>query len=110
MRYRHALACSCAAITLVAASGALHAQAAPGETPPVPAANAPQTQVATPPVNADQAGDNGAQEIVVTGTSIRGAPPVGSNLISVGQAQIQATPAQSVQQILKSVPAVVGLG
>jgi len=50
------------------------------------------------------------EEVVVTGSSIRGAPPIGSNLVSVGQAQIQATPAQSVQQILKSVPAVTGLG
>ncbi|PZU07552.1 TonB-dependent receptor [Sphingomonas sp.] len=58
-----------------------------------------------PAVDADA-----AKEIIVTGSSIRGAPPVGSNLISIGQAQINATPAQSVQQVLKTVPAVVGLG
>ena len=107
MRFRNALASSCASIAVLACAGIVHAQA-PGETPP---ASAPQTRVAQTPVVADQAAaDNSAQEIVVTGTSIRGAPPVGSNLISVGQAQIQATPAQSIQQILKSVPAVVGLG
>ena len=82
------------------------------DAPPVPevGASAPQTAVAQPPVAAAELPSQDSQEIVVTGTSIRGAPPVGSNLISVGQAQIQATPAQSVQQILKSVPAVVGLG
>ena len=47
--------------------------------------------------------------IVVTGTSIRGVAPVGSNLISVGRQAIEQTGVQTVQQILKTVPAVVGL-
>lgn len=46
--------------------------------------------------------------IVVTGSSIRGAPAVGSNLISVGRDMIEETAAQSVQDLLKSVPAVWG--
>ena len=54
--------------------------------------------------------DTKVQEIVVTGTSIRGVAPVGSSVIAVGQDAIQKTAAQSVQQILQSVPAVVGLG
>ncbi len=99
---------------LSAATGAFaQAAAAPGDAlPQSPAATAspPQTQVATPTVSAPNSVPEAADEIVVTGSSIRGAPPVGSNLISVGQAQIQSTPAQSVQQILKSVPAVTGLG
>src|SRR5687768_9241252 len=49
-------------------------------------------------------------EVIVTGSSIRGAPPVGSNLVQVGQEDIQKTGAQTVQQILRSVPAVVGMG
>jgi iron complex outermembrane receptor protein len=49
-------------------------------------------------------------EVVVTGSTIRGAPPVGSNLITVGQDNIQKTGAQTVQQVLRSVPAVVGMG
>lgn len=59
-----------------------------------------------------QAIDGGREvgEVVVTGSSLRGAPPVGSNLISVGQEQIQNTGAQTVQQVLRSVPAVVGMG
>ena len=51
-----------------------------------------------------------AEEIVVTGSSIKGVAPVGSNLISVGRESIEKTNAQTVQQILRSVPAVVGLG
>ncbi len=49
-------------------------------------------------------------EIVVTGSSIKGVAPVGSNLISVSAAAIEKTNAQTVQQILRTVPAVVGLG
>ncbi|MFL6774885.1 MAG: TonB-dependent receptor domain-containing protein [Sphingomicrobium sp.] len=47
--------------------------------------------------------------IVITGTSIRGVAPVGSNLISVGREAIENTAVQTVQQVLKTVPAVVGL-
>ena len=68
----------------------------------------PQNPVATPAIGADNAVPEQGNEVVVTGSSIRGAPPVGSNLISVGQAQIQATPAQSVAQILKTVPQITG--
>src|SRR4051812_6767001 len=50
------------------------------------------------------------EEIIVTGSSIRGAAPVGSNLIAVGQADIEKTGAQTIQQVLRSVPSVVGLG
>jgi iron complex outermembrane receptor protein len=51
-----------------------------------------------------------AAEIVVTGSSLKGVAPVGSNLISVTSEAIEKTNAQTVQQILRSVPAVVGLG
>jgi iron complex outermembrane receptor protein len=51
-----------------------------------------------------------AAEIVVTGSSLKGVAPVGSNLISVTADAIEKTNAQTVQQILRSVPAVVGLG
>ena len=50
------------------------------------------------------------EEIVITGTSIRGAAPVGANLITVGRDQIAETGAQTMQQILSSVPAVTGFG
>jgi iron complex outermembrane recepter protein len=48
------------------------------------------------------------QEIVVTGSSIRGAPPIGSNLISVGRDAIEDNAVQTVQELLQTVPAVWG--
>ena len=56
------------------------------------------------------AADTQVEEIIVTGTSIRGVAPVGANVITVGQDDIQNTGAQTVQQVLRSVPAVVGMG
>jgi iron complex outermembrane receptor protein len=50
------------------------------------------------------------QEVVVTGTSIRGAAPVGSNLITVGREEIESSGAQTIQQVLRSVPSVTGFG
>src|SRR4051812_20956640 len=50
------------------------------------------------------------EEVVVTGTSIRGAAPVGANLITVGRDEIESSGAQTLQQVLKSVPAVTGFG
>src|SRR5476651_1930260 len=50
------------------------------------------------------------EEVTVTGTSIRGVQPVGANLISVGRDDIDKTAAQTVQQILKQVPALSNLG
>ncbi len=50
------------------------------------------------------------QEVVITGTSIRGTTPVGANLITVGRDAIAATGAQTMQQILASVPAITGFG
>lgn len=73
--------------------------------PQISAARAGQDQAAT------AAADDGQDaEIVVTGSSIKGVAPVGSNLISVTADAIEKTNAQSVQQILRTVPAVVGLG
>ncbi len=48
-------------------------------------------------------------EIIVTGSSIKGVAPVGSNLTTLSHAQIENTAAQSIQQVLKSAPAVTGL-
>ncbi len=58
-----------------------------------------------------QAADDAAatKEIVVTGSSIKGVAPVGSNLVTVSKDDIAKLGANTVQQVLKSVPAVVGL-
>lgn len=50
-----------------------------------------------------------AADIIVTGSSLKGVAPVGSNLTTVGRAELESSGAQTVQQVLKSVPAVVGL-
>jgi iron complex outermembrane receptor protein len=50
------------------------------------------------------------EEVVVTGTSIRGVAPVGSNLTTIGIADIKATGATVVQGILASTPQLMGLG
>ena len=48
-------------------------------------------------------------EIVVTGSSLKGVAPVGSNLVTVDRGDIENLGANTVQQVLKSVPAIVGL-
>ncbi len=57
---------------------------------------------------ADEAEEDKA-EIVVTGTSLKGVAPVGSSVTTVGRAEIDDTSVQTVQQLLKTVPSVVGL-
>src|ERR1051326_1985319 len=44
------------------------------------------------------------ETVVVTGSSIRGAAPVGSNLITVDRATIEATGAQTTQELITSIP------
>lgn len=43
-------------------------------------------------------------EIVVTGTSIRGVPPTGSNLIQLGAEEVVTTGASTTQELLANVP------
>jgi iron complex outermembrane receptor protein len=50
------------------------------------------------------------EEVTVTGTSIRGTAPVGSNLTSVTQEDIKATGATTVQGIMANVPQLMGMG
>src|SRR5258708_305283 len=57
-----------------------------------------------------QAASNTVEEVVVTGTSIRGVAPVGSNLTTIGAEDIKATGATVVQGILASTPQLMGLG
>ena len=52
------------------------------------------------------ASDQAVEEVVVTGTSIRGTAPVGSNLITVDQKAIEAAGAVNVQQLLQTVTAI----
>jgi iron complex outermembrane receptor protein len=52
----------------------------------------------------DNAGSTDLQEIVVTGTSIRGAPPIGSQLITLDSAAIVATGVTNTADLLATVP------
>ncbi len=74
---------SAAATTVVAAAAATAAPAAPAATTAAAAPNA----------------ENELDEVVVTGTSIRGVAPVGSNLITLGRDQIDQTGAISLEQL-----------
>jgi iron complex outermembrane receptor protein len=75
---------------------------------------AAQMAQATPPAAAANAAvaahSDDLDAIVVTGTSIRGEAPVGSNLVTVDRQQIDQTSAQTVQQILRTVPSITGSG
>jgi iron complex outermembrane recepter protein len=70
-----------------------------------------QAVAETPAAIASSAGPaENLDEIIVTGTSIRGVAPVGSNLVTIGRLQIDQTSAQTVQQILRTVPSITGSG
>jgi iron complex outermembrane receptor protein len=79
------------------ATTVLAALAAPAFAQQAPAAAAPAASQTT------------LQEIVVTGTSIRGVAPVGATVLSVDQQVIEKTANQTAQQILQNIPAVSGL-
>jgi len=58
------------------------------------------------PALAQANGDGGeaTEQVVVTGTSIRGVAPVGSNVISVGQDAIEAAAPVNTTQLLNTIP------
>lgn len=66
------------------------------------------------PLHAQEAAQPSSEleEVVITatGTSIRGIAPVGANLITVDHQAIVESGAQTVQQILDTVPAITGFG
>ena len=95
-QFKTKLLLSTAAVVLGLAAPAVVTAQEAAESPPAAAtANQPEEKL---------------EEVVVTGTSIRGAPPVGSNVITVGREAIEATSVQSAQQLLKLVPAITGMG
>jgi iron complex outermembrane receptor protein len=67
---------------------------------PAPQGPAPLAQ------GAGGADSTALEEVVVTGTSIRGVAPIGSNVITVDQAAMQAVGATSVSQLVNTVPAI----
>jgi len=83
----------------VLAAGTAGAQTAGDQTPANP----------TPVTSADTSAES-IREIVVTGSKIRGVAPVGSNLISVGQATIEKTAPVNVSQLVNTVPSISTAG
>ncbi|MDB5706679.1 MAG: TonB-dependent receptor, partial [Sphingomonas bacterium] len=51
-----------------------------------------------------------SKDIIVTGTSIKGVAPIGSNLVSVGQATIEKTAPVNVSELVNTVPAITTNG
>jgi len=50
------------------------------------------------------------EQVVVTGTSIRGVQPTGSNIITATRVDLDKTNVQSMQQIYKTIPALSNMG
>lgn len=88
-----------ACLTLVAGSGLFYAAQCDA-----------QATTSGPGDTAAAAQDQVLQEVVVTGTLIRGAVPVGSTLIALDQSQLQATGGNDVIGMLLNVPQVSPLG
>lgn len=63
-----------------------------------------QSADASPPQPAQDESVADLEEIVVTGTSIRGVPPVGSNLIGMTRQDIETLGAANTPDLLASVP------
>jgi iron complex outermembrane receptor protein len=98
------------------ATGAAAQTAGQQNTPTQPVGTAEPGQDEASSAEADAAAIQGSdsaadsEEIVVTGTSLRGVAPVGSNLVSVSREAIEDTGAQTLQQILKTVPQITAAG
>lgn len=93
---KHALIASLYLVTL--AHPALAQETAPPAEPPAAPPQAESTDTAT------------EEDIVVTGSRIRGTGPVGSNLISVGAQDMEQQPTATVTEFLRKVPQIQGFG
>jgi iron complex outermembrane receptor protein len=87
---RHQIFAATSLVALIAA-GTAHAQTTPAFGQPVPA-------------------DQSIQEIVVTGTQIRGVAPVGAPVITVGRQEIEDSGLTTTADILHDIPQVTLLG
>ncbi|MBU3078225.1 TonB-dependent receptor domain-containing protein [Sphingomonas quercus] len=94
------------ATTALALSLGLAAPAFAQDQAPAPANAEPTSPPASAPLSAAPAQD----EIVVTGSSIRGVAPVGSALIGVTRDTIQATAPANTKELLSNVPQLGNFG
>lgn len=91
-------------VAMVLIPGAAFAQSTP---PASPATTAPADDTALPQDTlADGSAVDNAKDIIVTGTSIKGVAPVGSNLVSVGRATIEKTAPINLSELTNTVPAI----
>ncbi|HEX8662106.1 MAG TPA: TonB-dependent receptor plug domain-containing protein, partial [Brevundimonas sp.] len=85
------------------------------QTPDTPGAEAP-TQTPEPIIDAEDAQamaseeEAEVEEVVVTGTSIRGVAPAGSPVLAITPEQIQNNPATTATELLRQLPQVFNLG
>jgi len=80
-------------------------------TTPVAVQPVPQTTVSAPGTASTTSTDNAnLQEIVVTGTSLRGVAPAGAEEFALDSTQIQATNVQSTDQLLATIPQLSSFG
>jgi iron complex outermembrane receptor protein len=94
----------------IALGTALCIVATPAWAQSTPGAEATQVTPETSlPTADDQSVAEPQQDIVVTGTSIRGVAPIGSNLVAVGAEALHDTGAQTVTGALASVPSLSGI-
>ncbi|WP_182466686.1 TonB-dependent receptor domain-containing protein [Sphingomonas gilva] len=100
-RTRRALALTTAALMCGASGTALAQDAAQ----PAAGVNAPPQDIAEPTPE-----ETTAEDIIVTGSRIRGVAPVGSSVITLGSESLEKTPATNVVDLLRRVPQVSGAG
>ena len=91
-------------VAMVLIPGAAFAQTTPATTAPTDDTALPQDTLT------DGSAVDNAKDIIVTGTSIKGVAPVGSNLVSVGRATIEKTAPINLSELTNTVPAISTAG
>jgi len=96
-------------VAMVLVPGTAFAQATPSTTPPATTTQSDDTALPQDTLTDGSAVDN-SKDIIVTGTSIKGVAPVGSNLVSVGRATIEKTAPINLSELTNTVPAISTAG
>ncbi len=84
--------------------------ASPAVAQIAPVAQSPDNNAAPPTTAPSNDDSSRAPDIVVTGSLIRGAAPVGSSLIAVGRDTLVETGTLTISDALKEIPQITGLG
>lgn len=92
------------------AIGALAIALAQGASAQTAASTAPAAKPADTAAASAVPAQPNIEEIIVTGSRIKGVSAVGSNVIAIDQSKIAAEPVTSTADLLRRVPQVIGLG